>query len=749
MTPPGSKIAPLVAAALVLVGVLLGVGRHAPPTLWALPLLPGDDIGAWEVQSLTRSPGKVVWWVEDGKHRGSVRALPTAAPHEQARASIPVGRLRVEDVSVDRALPDGVLQDVADRIEAWDRPWRPPFLVAEHRQIRPWERAETVATEGLALATVAGGIALLPWLVGYLVLIRRRTWATLGLLLLAQSVLVARWVPRGVWHSNHHGFERLSDLRDGVPTALANLSRLHGHGYYAVMRPVVSLTGDVPLATQGVATLAAVGCFVWFRMLLRDDRRALLSAAVLVGTPAFLRLAPTESLYVPVLLLLAVMWVAFELHLHTRQARWFVWGVAATSLLMQTRAEMLAVAPLLVGWMMLARDPAWLVHTARRPLILTTLAVGAASLVPRLVSILSQPTMSNLSRPAIDPVTDPRIALLAVLAGVAVTALPGVAFPGSWTRGRRSRKVALVAGALLVTGLWVAAVMSATGGVIGEPRIHVFLDPARTPIWLSLLAVGGAVQLRGHSPRAFAFLVGALAIGLWFYLPHYDCLSTYVRTGLATLPFFAVLAGVGIDRVGVALGRRLPPRLVWSSIAVMLLATPWFHRGWLAHRYPRQQTWDLIQETRSALPTGARVVVLGDDDIAPAREVHLARGRYGRYLGADLEVIGVDAWDGERAGTWFLWTPACHRPLLSRGSGHRAWTGEQETRWSYLAVPPTSTAHRIVVDDLEPGETWTNPRCARMLRGATAVLGPEPLDPENAGSIYEQSWGGEIGLYRL
>lgn len=715
---------------MVLVGLGAVVVRDAPPELWAVPLQPGPLADGWSILDLRRTPDQVLVTVALGETRAGLRVRQRDRLWSDTPARF-AGRYRVELTAGE--VPPPVLDAVADRLAAWEaqRP-RPPAFVSHPGERaawwQPWERR-------------ALDLALIAWLVALVLGARREdappasAWATAAV----SGALMAVLGVAGPWHANQHAYERIADLQLGAAPWAASLGLLHGFGFYTLMHPLVGGGPDggrdVFVCAAGV-TLAAL--LVWSGALRRllGPRQGELALTALGGSSLLLRVGATEAMYVPALLYLGGVALAVERVVERPERS--VWPILPPLLLaMQTRADLLLLAPAAAGWRLLTARPELLPALLRRPSTWLAGLVTAIATLPRLLTFAAVDKATGSGRPPVDAWRDPRSAAALLLLVLALLAWPSVQrrLPPA---GRRGAALGSAGGTLLVIGGWLAWRQRAPG-YDPTPQVHAMLDPALTAPWLIAAAALGAWELRQRAPQTFTALAGGLAGALLVYLGRYDCHSTYTSTGLATAPLVAALMAPALARLP---GRALPLAAVLSGLA-------WSH-GWLTTRYPKQQQWDLITQAIRELPSGVTLVYPADADLPPellARGYKPDRLDLPRYVGDRVPTAPISARPPGPA--WLLRTTDCHRPILTRGGRRAAWIGE-ERAWSYLSASSAGLGPRYEVEGVSEATPLILPDCRAALEGATPIV-EVLLRPETSGSIYEEVRGADarVGLYAL
>lgn len=737
----------LLARGLALLVLLLGLAsmglRHASPLTWSAPLRAGPFEQGWHLTELTRTETRVQADLVRGEQRATLHLERRVGPLPPG--AVEVGDYRVVSGTVHPAPPallEAVAERVRDRGTGWTAP--PPFVRATGGSPTPMQRLEQWLDELAVLLTLVAAAALGPELRVALPAVRAVSWVGLVAIGLGAAAITHALGTAGVWHANQHGYDRLFDLLHGTTPPLANLSLLHGQGYYMLMAPLVALFPGASVfdLALGACTLALVPWFLWVRMLLDDEARALLAIAVMVSTPVYLRVAPTESMYVPVLLWLGLALVAWELHLREGRVRWLFAALPPTFLAMQTRADLLLLVPAWVGWMMLARRPDWLRHTARRPAVWFGLTLAVAAFGPRLHGFVftEKPAMTSTS--VYDPLRDPRSAVLALICLLAVAHLPPIARRAAPLLSRRSARFGLGAASLAALAAWTWAYTHRSAGFDPDWTVSPLLDPGITAPWLPALAALGALRLLRAAPSTGGFLVVALA-GAWLlYLPRHDCLSTYLRTTLHLTPLFGALVASALP------DRQHPSPAARALVAALtLLSAVAWSAPWLQQRFPKQLQGDLLLWAVEHLPPDATVVWLADADLEPSAPagLQLDRLHLDKYLQHLPRVVPISTWLAGGlpvdAPTFFVHTADCHRVVLHRSTPPRAWTGTEALPWRYVNEPMVSVHPRIAVEGLRDDQPFTQRACELIERASRSILFERALPRTVAGSIYEELQG--------
>ena len=251
---------------VVLLGGLAGrFVRHAPPTTWSVPVRVGDTFDGWSVEDVRRTPFEVRVELSQGAVHRAVRWVDGSSATRPTLGHVGRVTLLADDPSA-APLPDAVIQPmiaaIAARQAAWPAP--PAFVAPRTVKIPARAQLESVLAEGVIVAWGAAMVASAPELVAWLGGVSAGAWSALAALLVAQVGLV-RWLGiGGAWHSNQHGFDRIADVEQGTPPAVAALGLLHGHGYYALFQPLYGLFGgrvSVFTLSQGVTAVGLVALF--------------------------------------------------------------------------------------------------------------------------------------------------------------------------------------------------------------------------------------------------------------------------------------------------------------------------------------------------------------------------------------------------------------------------------------------------------------------------------------------------------
>jgi hypothetical protein len=735
-------VRPRVAHALAALILLAGLARlavlGASPLTWAVPLQPGEIAPGWRLIELRRTEAVVQLTLDDGARRAGLRLThrsDRAGPQPLAFA----GRYRL-DPADDQPPPPDVIDAVAAPVADWDTTWpQPPAFVRPTAwDPAPGARLQASLVDVAVVLGVAASVALLPELAA---LTPAWTWLTAagaGLIGAGTSLLLGL---TGLWHSNQHGHDRLSDLAHGAPAWDANLALVHGTAYYALMSPLVGGDPDGGRSAVGAAlflsTLALLAWLPALRLGLADPARGVAAVVLLAGSVPWLRLAGTDSMYVPALLACGALATATEALRHTGRRRWLLlllpWLVVAS----QSRGELMLLAPLAVLWRLVTAGPQLVLRLATTPSgLLGALLVALASL-PRGLSLLAMERPEGSRRGA--PYLDPR------LVGLAGLVLVGVA---AWAPVRRrlgDRAVGAVAavGAVVVAALWGLGRRAdpPPWGFEAAFQVHAALDPRLTAPWLAALPLLGLAALARRDPTALAFLAVAFGSANALYVVHHDCWSTYLSVSLATTPLVAAAAAA-------ALPRRATPWAAALAATGLVWSLPWLTTPW-----PKVAQDRLLRAIPAAVPAGATLVWLGPTDAPPdaadqpgaAQRVDLPRHAGDRYL-----VLPLAAWQAGAAPpdrpTVFVGTLDCHRPILSRSPPWRAWLGDEVRAWDLLQVAVVSAGPRYTIDGLVPAANWLDPACAAARAVGVPLLGPVPVQAGTQGSLWDEAHGDAVTL---
>lgn len=762
------------AAAAVLFTGLAWIGlRDADPAWFAVPLALGP-LGDATLVDVRRTPSQVHLTLEADGTRYSLRIThrrtrPDRAPPPIHRDGQPqlddvavplyrVGRYRLESQPGQPRPPQDVVEAVHQRLDAWESAWPPPpaFVTAPGDRPEPWQPAERQLLDLALIISLAGLVGLAGRLRRDLRPIPLWAWGTALAIGGTFTTLTRQLGSAGVWHANAHGWDRVADLSFGVPPWNASLGLLHGFGFYTLMHPLV---GGGPEGGRDVFDVATSVTFVallfWFvalRLFLRDEVRALVGVAALAWSPLLLRVGPTEAMYVPAVLYAGGAAVAVELWLATRDRAYALAMLPPLLLCMQTRAELLLLAPAAVALRVITAADGPALRALLHPAWLGAVAVAAAASVPRLWTFLDVDKATGSGRPLVDPWRDPRSAVLSTVLLLAALSWPAIAqrLPSTAPRQRWAAAGLGVVGAVAAFAAWNMR----GDGYDPSFVIHAMLDPTWSPPWLIAAPLAGVVLLRARDAAAASFLAGAASAALMLYIGRYDCLSTYLATGLATAPLLAAATSEGL--VGGLERLRARPAFTLPVALLVIASGPWWAREGLEARWPKQQQWDMIVAAAAAVPDSAMLVWPSNDDLPEDLAAHGVRADridLGRYVGDRISVGSIETYLADEAPgmpTYFLRTLDCARPLLARDGSAEAWTGGGYAKWTYLPTDIASTAPRYRVEGISADEAFLMPECQRALRAARPMLEVRAVLGAS-GSIYEETQGAAptIGLYRV
>lgn len=381
----------------------------------------------------------------------------------------------------------------------------------------------------------------------------RRALLLLLLLLALHALAVKPRLPHNRWHEQH-----ATGILLGVdaPLGFGGLEPMHGPAYAQAMKAARALTGgNISVFSLNYAvSLASTLAFFALILLLSDSgSHALVAAALLLFSPARMRLSTTESMFLLVELFSLLSLLAGALYARTG-SRWPLAACALAALAaMNLRAELFVFFPLLLiaHGLILRRS------LPRGPAPLVALAGVALLAAPRLAEILAE--------------GDPRTGLF----------LPR---GGDWILLRE-----------------------------GPRALHVFFDPAYTPLAFPLLLAAGAVWLYARHRRLLA--CAALHAGwlVYFYSLHLTCVSLKVRTALGAQFVLVAVASCGaralLDRLGSAARRA-----GYAAVLFALCLLPWRYREFLGRLYTQQQEYLFLERAAAMLPSSALLVTLAEED---------------------------------------------------------------------------------------------------------------------------------------
>jgi hypothetical protein len=729
----------LLAIALLVAGLGGLVLREAPASTWAVPISPGPVAEGWVVHEVQRNADRVAIQLRRGDEATRVEIGDGT---RAGQGGVPAGRYRLTGHAYDDGPrpPGTVVSLLAAQVAAWEAQVpRPPRFLETRPRGSDRHRAQRLLLDLALLLSLTALIPMAPQIGRHL-----RGSGRLGALLpMALVVVVVLGLgTSGVWHANQHGYDRVADLLHGRATAAASLALLHGFAFYAVHEPLGALGLDPFQAglVLGLATLALLHAWSW----LLTERRVVAQVATLfvAASPVFLRVVPTESMYVPAVFLLLWTLVLFELFLRTDEDRWLLLAIGPLAAAMQSRAELLALAPALVVGRVLAADPRRFLGLLRRPGPWVAVLATAALVALRVETFVLTDKPTDDGGWLTDTWGVVRATVPLLFTWAALLAHP-------WSvevEERLPRPVAMAITVLPSVALTVAALgLHFVEGAGGQGlHVHPALSPGLTLPLLPLLIVPGAVSWWRRDPGVVAWALGAVALGLVLYMPHQDCVSTYVRTGLTALPWYALLMAMGV--------LTLEPRRASTATTLLVCGSVLWALPFLTTRFPKQQQWDVLEAVRDRLPRDSVVVWLSEDDVpdwADDPGYRTTRFHLDRYL-PEHHVVGIDAWNRGEApagDAFFFRTADCHRLPLTRGLPRRGLLGETEVDWTLLPVPVVTTRSRMRWS----GEVGEQPACADLVAASRGPLLEATLTPRNAGSVYEEvvTEPAVIGLYRL
>lgn len=608
--------------------------------------------------------------------------------------------------------------------------------------------------------------------------VRRATWIGIGLILLTQLTILLWVVPAGPWHSFHHDIERWGELQDLGFLHDAKAASMHGPTSFVLMRAVSGLVPTWWWANGLLSMLASLVGFFLAKELLEDEDDALIVMAVHALLPVRLRIATSLQLYVGAELALLTALLLASLHLRLRSERSFGVALAALLLAMLAHLELMAVAPVAILALVVARDPRWLVEQLPRRGMLGWVGVFLLVLAPRLVSLALAP--SDLLPGAPQHSVYQHALRLRALSVVGLGVAVSWAVPGLPSRYRELGLAALGVGLLLfgaATGMFseAAAPLFLRVPDTGAASLSALLSPSFTPAaWTGLAAFGFFVLvMRGSlAPRA---VLPPLLLTTFLHAASDDGVSTYVRIASISAWPFALFVGAGIG----AVRRLFPAPLAPVLLLVPLLATA-PHLRWLGRRQVEQDEAELLRLAREHLAAGGTVVVPTVDDLPEAAlRCGYRGGRERSYLRVGLgdghvlglrQALDADALPPDALLLWpeacqahvTFWSPAGRTLLLLAG---RVWEFKAAMTepardlapcWSQpdLAAKEADGACEIwsCPAELEPGDMSlvpTDPLCQEVMRRFPWT----PVAEMEAGGPVLSGWrlpeGAHIGLYRL
>ncbi len=451
--------------------------------------------------------------------------------------------------------------------------------------------------------------------------VSRRIWGILFACVMI-LLLAGHYIPHSVWHSNSHGISIVAEIRNGPETIRAGgLSSIHGHGYDVLMKDLYHVVFMERLSVFSInyllSVLSVIVLFFVVYVLINDERVALLSALFLAFLPVHLRLAATECTYIPVELYYLLMLFFIFLFIRTSRPRWFLCMLPWAFLMMQTRQELMLLAPLSIAssFLLFTKEQMQVLRSDKR--ILAVMLFFGILFVPRIFCMLYSPDHRS---------------------------------------GELMRQ-------LMLSMVWLR-------DIAFEPAVrakfNVFFVSTYTPATYVLFFVVGLFVLVWTYPKLLSFLLVNIILFSFFYLPYWDGISTFLRTGLMTQFMFMIIMAAGVDHLlkllrNVRAAPMLCAGLMICTFTVVLVS----YRGFLLTIYSVQQEYAFLENVDTVLPKHARLVYFSrtDDPNTTGNkdyQIALLGGRSGRtfmgiseYLGASEEVL--------RGDTYFLLGAPCYK----------------------------------------------------------------------------------------
>ncbi len=381
------------------------------------------------------------------------------------------------------------------------------------------------------------------------------------------------FVPHIPWQPNHHGIRIWADLRDGEVES-AELAPNHGYGYLIALHGAYEYlffrTIPVLWVSSIVSTVTLLFVFLLGVSLFKRDTPALAAVAILVALPVRMRISATEAMSVPLELFLVFALLMFSLFVDLGRRAYFLLGLGALLLAMETRLELMIFGP--------------------------QIALSLLLLSPRKVFTLVRKSWG----------------LIAALAAFPVLLLP--------------RIVQMFQAEPRIAQIGPAAKRSAESG-FGTPHnvaFNSFFSSDFTPTIFILLFVIGLIALL-RTDRVKLLVLNLLWVPLSLgYIPWFDGVSTYVRCNANTQFALALIAGVGVDALVRAIGRwGRPWALPALACAGAAALVPGLIRSSavLLYESPQLREFKLLTQADNVLPRDATVALLAPDESAPTVDV--------------------------------------------------------------------------------------------------------------------------------
>lgn len=474
------------------------------------------------------------------------------------------------------------------------------------------------------------GLCAAPWRLA----VRGLSWAAAVRLLVVLGIaaaIVATLVPYAPIEPNNHGVARWASAHDGLMAPTGGESH-HGKAWFVLIKPWVALTGglvDATVLSHGLALLAALVGGLAARLASGDDRRGLVTTALLALLPTQLLAAPTVTPFVASQLTLAAGLLGVELFLAGGGAGAIVLTGCATTLAMQTHLELMALAPVVVvGWL-LARRPEAARELVRTRAFWITATFMVLATIPFLLSLRVYPPPTPMT--TVISATAARALVARLVLATAAGLLVAATIP---TPSRRAGWVfpAALLGVLVVTApdhlsRWQTPVDLRETLPVRDPRhlLHALWMPDLTPpLWLGVLVLG-LLHLVRHEVGLAVWTLVTAGVMLALYGGQWDSTSTAIRGSLPLTLVLLVPIAAAVTRALNSLG-RLHPAVADLGLAALL--------GWALGPY---------------LPTLARVA-----DIQVEHPI-LAAGRTADAAGEEVFTLDVADTGGVPAPERFDW----------------------------------------------------------------------------------------------
>jgi hypothetical protein len=435
--------------------------------------------------------------------------------------------------------------------------------------------------------------------------ISKKTWLLLLTLIMLYLIILKPLIPHNIWHGNNNGLIKVVLYRDNARSG--HLGHLHGYTFNALTRSLKNITfGKISLfsANYLISTLSIILLFFLTYTIFKNEEIALLASFLLAILPAHLRLSASESSFISLELFLIMTLLFFllfikensntsgeKLSLPSKSAKsrsktkaiqkkdsfsasigldeklYFTLGLSSLFLLLQTRASISFLAPLIMILFFCIFSTKNIFSYLKYNWVKKRLLLFILLLLPRIMNILSN--------------SDPR---QKNAFGALLNSLSELKY------------------VLLKQNLF--------------DRFFLFFNHHYTPmIFIFLFLVGTLFLCKKQKYKEAAFLIISNLIFSVFYTDYIGSINDYIRCNIPNQFLLIIITAFGLYHL-----KDLLPNKYWKNtgyfllIFLIIINTAKYH-DLIFKLDTSQQEFTLFQRTYAKVPDNSIIVYLSDQDI--------------------------------------------------------------------------------------------------------------------------------------